>query len=675
MSNRLAFETSPYLLQHRDNPVDWRPWGEQALTLALAEDKPILLSIGYSTCHWCHVMAHECFEDEEVAARMNALFVNIKVDREERPDLDHIYQSAHQLLTGRGGGWPLTLFLAPDGMPFFAGTYFPKHGRQGLPGFMDLTHWVAEAYRTRRDDIERQNGELRAALAARAESAPTDPARAVVAQAVSDLKRGFDRSYGGFGGAPKFPRASDLDLLLRWGWQESDADARDMALYTLAKMAEGGLRDHLGGGFYRYSVDERWMIPHFEKMLYDNGLLLATYADAFALTREAVFEQAATSIVEWALRAMRTPDGGFHAAQDADSEGEEGRFYAWTPTQARAVLDEAQWQVAEPYFGLDAAPNFEHAHWHLFEATSVAQVAARLGLDEAEVERRLEQARMRLFEARAARVPPSRDDKMLAGWNALLIQGLARAGRRMARPEWVDAACAATDAVRARLWRDGRLYASFKDDRADLPAYLDDHAYLLDALLDLMQARFRAADFAWARELADALLANFEDARDGGFYFTAHDHETLIARPRAAHDSATPAGNAIAARALGRLAVMTDDGRYADAARRCLRTFAPDCARQPLAHAAMLGAWLDDLAPPSLTVLRGPAEALAAGRARLDALYRPDQLLLVLPNGTRAPAPGLDHPASDAPCAWVCRAGSCLPPEYDLTRLWNPRET
>ena len=410
MPNRLATEPSPYLLQHADNPVDWYPWGEEALEKARREDKPILLSIGYSACHWCHVMAHDCFEDAEVAAVMNRLFVNIKVDREERPDLDQIYQTAHQLLTQRGGGWPLTVFLTPDQTPFFAGTYFPKTPRYQLPGFIDLMQNVARAWHERRGEVLAQNEAVRAALAQQQPAAGMQQALtdAPLAEAVRDLAQAFDPVWGGFSRAPKFPRPGELFFLLRQA-QAGNAQAREMALFSLRKMASGGVVDQLGGGFCRYSVDEQWAIPHFEKMLYDNGPLLHLYADAWALTGETLFTDTADGIVDWLLREMRAPDGGFYSALDADSEGHEGKFYVWTPDEVRALLSAEEYAVAAPVYGFDLPPNFENASWNPILARPLGEVAAELGLsDEAASGTAGECARQAVRRARDARSPRAR---------------------------------------------------------------------------------------------------------------------------------------------------------------------------------------------------------------------------------------------------------------------------
>ncbi|MHB1214239.1 MAG: thioredoxin domain-containing protein [Thiobacillus sp.] len=676
MPNRLATEASPYLLQHADNPVEWYPWGQEALDKARRESKPILLSIGYSACHWCHVMAHECFEDAEVAAAMNRLFVNIKVDREERPDLDQIYQSAHQLLTQRGGGWPLTVFLTPDQTPFFAGTYFPKTPRHQLPGFIDLMENIARAWHERRGEVLAQNEAVRDALARQqpapgAQQALND---APFADAVRDLAQAFDPVWGGFSRAPKFPRPGELFFLLRQAnpgkgaAQAGNAQARDMALFSLRKMASGGVVDQLGGGFCRYSVDEQWAIPHFEKMLYDNGPLLHLYADAWALTGEALFKDTAEGIVAWLLREMRAPDGGFYSALDADSEGHEGKFYVWTPDAARALLSAEEYAVAALVYGFDAPPNFENARWNPILARSLNAVAAELELDDAAAAELLDSARAKLFAAREARVRPGRDDKQLTSWNALMIGGLAHAGRVMGRPDWVETAHAAIDFLHAKLWRDGRLLASYKHGAARLNAYLDDYAFLLDALLETMQAGYREADMAWARELADALLAHFEDPDAGGFFFTSHDHETLITRPKPGYDNATPSGNGVAAFALQRLGHLLGETRYLDASARCLRLFQTPLSQQPIGYPTLLAVLDEALLPPRAILLRGPAAALREWSAVLNPKLGAGDMLLALPNGLDLPA-ALAKPEADRPTAWVCSGMACQAPQTDLAAV------
>ncbi len=657
MPNRLSQETSPYLRQHADNPVDWYPWGAEALMRARAEDKPILLSIGYASCHWCHVMAHESFADPALAAVMNRLYVNVKVDREERPDLDQIYQHAHLLLTGRSGGWPLTVFLTPDQIPFFAGTYFPETPRFGLPGFVGLLEQVAQAWRARRADIEAQNAALLAALTAgEAHAEPaTDMDAAPIQTAIGDMKRGYDPVHGGYGGAPKFPRPADLAFLLHAG----DAEARAQVLATLRNMAERGLMDQLGGGFYRYSVDTRWAIPHFEKMLYDNGPLLALYADAWALSGERLYLRAAELTVDWLDREMTSPEGMFWSALDADSEGEEGRYYLWTPQAVEALLSPEEYAVAAPRWGLDAPPNFEGRAWHLGSDRPLDAIAQALAISSEEAWSRLERARRTLLTARATRVRPGLDDKVLTACNALMIRGLARAARRCDRPDWGERARRAVDALRERVWLDGRLYASWQGGQARLNAYLDDHAFLLDALLELMQAHFRTEDLAWAQALAEALLARFEDSERGGFWFTTHDHERLIQRTKPVHDSATPSGNGIAAAALLRLGHLLGESRYLRAAARALAGIHEAMSRHPAAYASLLTALGTYLDPPPIVVLRGPRAEVEDWQRRLQPICPDAALCLAIPADVGALPDVLAKPVRTYVAAHVCTGVNC----------------
>ena len=658
MPNRLAQETSPYLLQHADNPVDWQPWGPQALAQAAQEDKPILLSVGYSTCHWCHVMARESFEDAEVAAAMNRDFVCVKVDREERPDLDQIYQSALQLLTRRAGGWPLTMFLMPDGTPFFGGTYFPKEARYNLPGFVQLMAGVVKAYRERRGDIAEQNASLLEALArSGAEDAPGEIGADLAGRAVQDIKQGFDAANGGYGGAPKFPRPAELEFLFGSG----DREARRQVLFTLEKMALGGVMDQLGGGFFRYSTDAHWAIPHFEKMLYDNGPLLGLYADAWAATGDPLFERAAAGIVDWLQREMLATEGAFYAALDADSEHEEGKFYVWPPRLAESLLTAEEFAVARLHWGLDATPNFEGSAWHLCVERPPADMARQLGLDLEIVHERLESARRKLFAARETRIRPGRDDKILTSWNALAIKGLARAARRFDRPDWLALARSAADALRLLVWNDGRLAATWQRGRPRHNAYLDDYAFLLDALLELLQADWRGADLDWARQLADALLSRFEDAEAGGFFFTSHDHERLIHRTKPVHDNAMPSGNGVAALALGRLAVVADDPRYARAAERTLRLFQGAMENMPAPHASLLSAQREVIEPPRLIVLAGPEPALSEWKRACDRHAGSHDLVFKIAGATPDIPTSLRKSGGNSVNAHVCAGVNCLP--------------
>ncbi|HEY8856181.1 MAG TPA: thioredoxin domain-containing protein, partial [Rugosibacter sp.] len=645
--------TSPYLLQHAHNPVAWQPWDEQALAQARKENRPILLSIGYSACHWCHVMAHESFEDEAVAEVMNRLFVNIKVDREERPDLDQIYQTAHQMLVQRAGGWPLTMFLTPDGTPFFGGTYFPKTPRHGLPAFTDLCEQVAEAFQKRRSNIDEQNIALRNALAQTLPDASSSMAATVfdrqpLISATESLAQSFDRSYGGFGCAPKFPHPTDLSFLLR----HAEPRMRAMTLVTLQRMAEGGIYDQVGGGFCRYSVDERWEIPHFEKMLYDNGPLLGLTADAWAQTGDPIFARVVDETAAWVMREMQSPGatgGGYYSALDADSEGEEGKYYVWTREQIQALLTSEQWRVAAPHWGLEEAPNFE-GHWHL----KVANV-----LDEAD-RGLVTAAKQVLYAAREQRIRPGCDDKILTSWNALMIEGMAHAARVFDRPDWLVSAQTAMDFLRNNHWQDGQLYATSRKGQVHLPAYLDDHAFLLAALLELVQAEFRPADLAFARELADILLADFEDQSAGGFFFTAHDHEALILRPKPGRDNATPSGNGIAAFALQRLGYLLGNVRYVDAAERTLRLYWPQMTNSAMGFGSLLMTLEETLMPPDRIILRGPTAECAAWQQALGA--NPRHMVLNLPNSLSGLPEALAKPTSDHVNAWICRGVHCLAP-------------
>jgi len=670
MPNRLAAETSPYLKQHADNPVDWYPWDEEALALARAQDKPILLSIGYSACHWCHVMAHESFEDADVAALMNRLFVNIKVDREERPDLDQIYQLAHAMLTRRNGGWPLTVFLTPQQVPFVAGTYFPKMPRYGMPGFAELLPRIAEAYRTRRSDIEQQSASLLGALAATVptltEAGHADDAP--LHAAVRELREVFDPEHGGLGKAPKFPHPYELEFLLR---QHAAGDAEALAIVrlTLQRMAEGGIYDQVGGGFCRYSVDATWTIPHFEKMLYDNGPLLALYADAWRVTGDPLFARVVEETATWVLREMQSPEGGFYSSLDADSEHEEGKFYVWTPDEMRACLNPEEYAVVVPHYGLDAAPNFEGKHWHLRIAVPLPEVAARTGHPLARCRELLNTARSKLLAARDRRIRPGRDDKILTSWNALMVRGLARAGRQFGRQDWIAVARRAVEFLRTTMWHGERLYATHKGGKAHLNAYLDDYAFLLDAILELLQADFRADELEFACVLADALLDRFEDAGAGGFFFTSHDHERLIHRPKPGHDNATPSGNGVAAYALQRLGSLLAESRYVDATHRTLTLFQQQLAQRPSACASLLGALAVQLEPAHTLVLRGPAATVAQWQTRVLEGYRPNLVCLGIPNGTPGLPPSLAHPETDRVNAWLCRGVTCLPPTADLAVL------
>jgi uncharacterized protein YyaL (SSP411 family) len=675
-ANRLARESSPYLLQHADNPVDWYPWGEEALELARREGKPILLSIGYSACHWCHVMAHESFEDAATAGVMNDLFVNVKVDREERPDLDKIYQTAHYMLTQRSGGWPLTMFLTPeDHVPFFGGTYFPPEPRHGLPAFKDLCARVAEAHREQGEAIAQQNLSLVAALGSLwgPREAEGRLAGAATLQAAREqLAESFDARFGGFGDAPKFPHPSSLERLLRQ-WALDGESANDpglhMVRHTLDRMAAGGIYDHLGGGFCRYSVDAYWMIPHFEKMLYDNGPLLGLYAQLAALTGETDPTEVACETADWVIREMQSPQGGYYSTLDADSEGEEGRFYVWTREAVQQRLDEPTYALFAARFGLDREANFE-GRWHLHAYRSVPELAAATDHDEAELRDRLAQARRRLFEVRSERVHPGRDEKILTAWNALMIRGMALAARHLDRPRYAESAGRALDFIREQMWRNGRLLASYKDGKARHPAYLDDYAFLIDATLELLQLRWRADELAFAQALAEVLLEHFEDREHGGFFFTADDHEQLIQRPKPLADEALPSGNGVAALALQRLGLLLGEPRYLEAAERCIQFAGALMARAPAAHCALLNAYEEQLQPTQTLILRGAGEALARWQAECARPYAPRRQVYAIPSNAKPlPEALAEKTPRGEVVAYVCTGMTCGAPLDRLDAL------
>ncbi len=652
MSNRLARETSPYLQQHADNPVDWYPWGEEAFQVARETGKPVLLSVGYSACHWCHVMAHESFEDAATATLMNELFVNIKVDREERPDVDKIYQTAHQLLTQRGGGWPLTMFLdGEDQRPFFGGTYFPKEARYGMPAFGELLKNVAGYYTDKRDEVRSQSTRLLEVFT-KLEPAPAGPGTALdatpLAVARNTFEQTFDRDYGGFGSAPKFPHPTTIDRLLRH-WRasandaEPDIEALFMATLTLTRMADGGLFDHVGGGFCRYSVDRYWQIPHFEKMLYDNGPLLALYAQAALATGDSLFADVANATAEWMLADMQADNGGFFATRDADSEGHEGIYYLWTPEQLRELLGD-DYEVFAQRFGLNHDANFE-GQWHLTVRDSISDIATATGRKEKDVTSIIDAAKKTLLHERLKRVAPGRDEKQLTSWNALAIRGLAIAGRALDRPDLVEAAMRATEFLQTTMFVDGRLLASYKDGEARFPAYLDDHAFLLDALLELLQARWDTAHLEFAVQIAELMLTHFEDSEGGAFFFTADDHEVLIHRPKPLADEAVPSGNGIAAFALQRLGFLLGETRYLDAAERALRASWQAIKEYPHGHVSLLSSLEEYLDHPEIIVIRGDGDEIARWQHAAARLYAPRRLVF-----------GISSDAADLPGALADRA-------------------
>ncbi|WP_434046950.1 MULTISPECIES: thioredoxin domain-containing protein [Sorangium] len=703
-TNRLASESSPYLLQHAHNPVAWYPWGAEALDLARSEDRPILLSIGYAACHWCHVMERESFEDEAIARRMNELFVNIKVDREERPDLDHIYQLVVQLM-GRSGGWPLTVFLTPDQRPFFAGTYFPPKDKLGMPGFPKVLDAVADAYRNRRDEVELQAQEITQAIerTQRAPGRAAGPASAAEPASSDLLRRAsrqllarFDNRHGGIGTRPKFPNTMSLDVLLRRGALEGDRVAAESVELALDRMRDGGIWDHLRGGFHRYSTDERWLVPHFEKMLYDNALLLRLYVDGFRAFKRPIYAETARELVGYLFAEMRDPEGGFYASQDADSEGSEGKFFVWTLDDLRAAVGEDQlaYDVARLVFGITEEGNFEHTgatvlsqHRTVEQAAAVLDAGADGGAG-THLERcreALARARTRMLAAREARPRPARDDKVLASWNGLLIGALADAGRALDEPAWVDAAARAFALFERKLLRGGRVGRYLKDGapggaRAERggasaaatevrPGFLDDQAYLGNAALDLYEATSDPRYVGVARAIADAMIAHHWDEAARGFFFTPDDGDALIARTQDIYDQAAPSAVSMAAQLCLRLAEIADE-RYLSPAERQLEALAPAALENPFGLGQTVCV-LDRLARGSVTiVVVGEAGSAAAGDLAREAFkaYLPSRAVVVVDPARPESAAAVKVVAEGKPArpgeavAYVCRGRACSAP-------------
>jgi uncharacterized protein len=638
--NRLAAETSPYLRQHRENPVDWYAWGPEAFARATEEDRPVLLSVGYAACHWCHVMAHECFEDVEVATAMNELFVNIKVDREERPDVDAVYMDAVQALTGRGG-WPMTVFLTPDGRPFYGGTYFPK------PSFLQLLAAIDDAWRTRREQVDESAGQLVESLGrtARLAAAPEPPGVAHLNTALQQLGSSFDQEWGGFGQAPKFPQTMNLELVLRAALAGAGDSALQVVTTTLDAMASGGIYDHLGGGFARYSVDERWLVPHFEKMLYDQALLVPLYLHAWQVTGAARYRQVVEETVGYVLGELRHPDGGFYSSEDADSEGEEGRFYLWTPAQVEAAVGPELAPAALEWYGVTEGGNFEGR-----------TILTRPVRGDLERPPEVERARALLFAARAERVRPGLDDKVLTEWNALMLAALAEAGAALGREDWLDAARSNAELLLTRLRRpDGRWQRSWQaDGGARHDAMAGDHAALVEAFVAFAQATGEARWIDEARAVADTLLDHFWDVDNGGLFTTADDAEALIVRQKDLLDNATPAANSMAATGLLRLAALTGEQRYRHQSEQILQLVGGVVGGAPTAFGRLLAA---------VDMLRaGVTEIAVVGE-------RPDLLAAVrsryLPNAVLAWGEPYDSPLwqdRHAGFAYVCRDYACQVP-------------
>jgi uncharacterized protein YyaL (SSP411 family) len=665
-TNRLIHESSPYLLQHAHNPVDWYPWGEEALRRARQEDRPIFLSIGYSACHWCHVMERESFEDEETAALMNAEFVNIKVDREERPDLDQIYMQATQILTGHGG-WPMSVWLSPDLVPFYAGTYFPPHPRYGMPSFRQVLEQLAWTWKNRREEIRRSTEEISQVLQRMAQT-PTREGSPLGTdlpeRATRSLLSAFDPVHGGFGGAPKFPSPFNLAFLLRYWRRTRDRRALDAVVLTLRKMARGGIYDQLGGGFHRYSVDAEWLIPHFEKMLYDNALLSRLYLEAWQATAEPLFRRVAEETLDYLLREMTSPEGGFYSTQDADSEGEEGKFFTWEPEEFGRTLGADLARVALEYYGVVPGGNFEHGKSVLHVPRDEDVVAHLLGMSTGQLQDMVATARRQLFEAREGRVRPGRDDKVLASWNGMALAAFSLGYGALGRPEYLQAARANASFVLEGMTRpDGRLWHAYKDGQARFTAYLDDYMCFVDGLLALYQVSLEERWLAWARRLMDLVLERFWDEAGEAFYYTDSEHEELPTRPKEFFDNATPSGNNMALTNLVALARLTGEGRYDDLARRGLARVAELAWKMPQAFGQYLVALEHHLSPPLEIALVGPpSEELVR---TVYGRFLPHKTV----GGRDAIFGQGKEPLQGKATAYVCRESTCLPPVTDAALL------
>jgi uncharacterized protein YyaL (SSP411 family) len=663
-ANRLLHETSPYLRQHAHNPVDWFPWGEEALRRARELGRPIFLSVGYSACHWCHVMEHESFEDPEVGRLLNEHFVSIKVDREERPDIDQIYMTAVQLLT-QHGGWPMSVFLTPDQRPFYAGTYFPPDDRYGgqMPSFKRVLLSIIRAWQERRAEIEAHAGQLadHVRVVSRVEAGPGDLGPDLLRQAASRLRRAFDPAYGGFGQAPKFPHPMDLRLLLRVAKRFGDEGALEMACKTLGGMAMGGMYDHLGGGFHRYSTDRRWLVPHFEKMLYDNALLVPAYLEGFQATSTPLYREVVEQTLDYVRREMTSPEGPFYSTQDADSEGEEGKFYVWSAAEVRDVLGKDLADVVcAVYDGTDEG-NWE-GHNILNRGRAYTQDAALLGLDEPVLRQKLEEARRKLYEVRARRVWPGRDEKVLTAWNGLMITAFAQASRVLGIAGYAGAATRAADFLLGRMRRpDGQLFRTWSaGSEPKLNGYLDDYAFLLEALVALYEATFEPGWVRSALDLAGVMVDQFWDGAEGGFFYTGRDHEQLLARTKDPQDSSIPSGNGTAATALLRLARLTGRADLQEKALATLRFFSGILGQAPQAAGQMLMALDFHLGPvQEFAVVGDPANAETREVLRLiHRDFRPDKVVALKGPATPKEAEELvpllaDRPASGAVTTYV----------------------
>ncbi|MDM8519487.1 thioredoxin domain-containing protein [Anaerolineales bacterium HSG6] len=675
MPNRLAQESSPYLLQHANNPVDWYTWGEEALYKAKTEDKPIFLSIGYSACHWCHVMEHESFENEKTAQIMNELYVNIKVDREERPDLDTIYMKAVMALTGHGG-WPMSVFLTPDGVPFYGGTYYPPSSRYGMPSFEQVLKSISHAYHNQKEDItSNANTILNHIQATMSLDSQNWLDSSVIEQAVQSLAHNFDHKNGGNTGSPKFPQPMAYDFLLRAYQRDPQANILEMVEITLQKMAQGGIYDQLGGGFHRYSVDAVWLVPHFEKMLYDNALLARLYLHAYQLTGKPFYRQIVEQTLDYVTREMTDPAGGFYSTQDADSEGVEGKFFLWTPAAVLDLLGEEDGQIFCEVYDVRPSGNFEgESILHLTHP--ISEMAEKLDMPLEQLQEMLERGRSTLFIARENRIKPARDEKIITAWNGLMLAAFAEAGRVLNRPDYINTAIQNAEFTLATMQREGRLFRTWKADagEAKLMGYLEDYAFYADGLLALYQTCFDPQWFNWARGLMDTVLTHFSDEADGGFFDTADDHEQLVTRPKNLQDNATPSGNSMAIRNLLLLAAFTGEHTYHEVATKALAALQGPLSQHPGAFAHWLGAFEFATTAPKEIALVGELDdpTIQAMLETLQKPYRPNQIVAVASASDADDHPELlhDRPAQGGiATAYVCENFTCQQPVATVSEL------
>jgi uncharacterized protein YyaL (SSP411 family) len=677
-TNRLIHETSPYLLQHAHNPVDWYPWGEEALTQSKKEDKPILLSIGYSSCHWCHVMEKESFENEAIAKIMNERFINIKVDREERPDLDELYMNTVQVMTG-GGGWPMTVFLTPDLVPFHAGTYFPPEDRGGIPGFPKILVVVSDYYRSHRGEVEKMVVQVKNALQQIVDILPSQEAidEKILTKAFETFESQFDSTYGGFGKAPKFPSSMALSFLLRYWKRTGSKEALRMVEVSLEKMANGGIYDHLGGGFHRYSVDERWLIPHFEKMLYDNTLLSRTYFEAYQATRKERYRRIAEEVLNYVIREMKSPEGGFYSTQDADSEGEEGKFYVWRRDQVKEILGKEKGTPFCAYYGVTPQGNFEGGASVLNIASSLEKISQLYGISIPELEEVLEEGRKKLFAEREKRVRPGRDEKLLTSWNGLMISSFVDGFKVTNNEQYLNVARKAAHFILEEMRKDGHLMRVFNKGKSQVKGYSEDYAFYIQALIDLYEATF---DIDWLKKADDLnrrMIHQFWDERNGGFFFTGKENEPLIARSKNPYDNAIPSSNSVALFNLIRLGYLTGEESLKEKAEQILHLFYKFLSEHPSGFTHMLSGLSFFLNPAEIGIIGSKNDHRT--KAMLQEVYRaylPNKILSL--KDPQEPIEGNWFPFlkekrnQEVPTTFVCKGFTCLPPvrnEEELKKI------